>query len=191
MGKAVKKAECTTDIPVCGQNISTDRNICDTLQPDRREGMKVRRKDLWALLESQETVCVGPELFEEFIFPYQKDIADVFGLVYYGCCEPVHNRFHILKRMKNMTRISVSPWADEAFMAKECGKDIVFSRKPNPTLISTSIFDEAAIRRDLRTTLDTAKNCRLEIIMKDVHTLNNDPGRLARWVRLAREEAAL
>ena len=24
--------------------------------------------------------------------------------------------------------------------------------------------------------------------MKDVHTLNNEPGRLARWVRIAREE---
>ena len=148
------------------------------------------RKDLWALLESQETVGVGPDLFEEFIFPYQKEIADVFGSIYYGCCEPVHTRFHILKRMKNLKRISISPWTDQAFMAVECGNNIVFSRKPNPTLISTSVFDEAAIRRDLRETLDTAKDCRLEIIMKDVHTLNNEPGRLPRWVALAREESA-
>ena len=158
-------------------------------QGDWTAGMKVRRKDLWVLLESQETVGVGPELFEEFIFPYQQDIADVFGLVYYGCCEPVHNRFHILKRLKNLRRISVSPWADQAFMAAECGTDIVFSRKPNPTLISTSVFDEAAIRRDLRETLDIAKGCRLEIVMKDVHTLDNAPTRLPRWVQLAQEEA--
>ncbi|MCL1856270.1 MAG: hypothetical protein FWF84_01310 [Kiritimatiellaeota bacterium] len=150
---------------------------------------KAQRKDLWVLLESQETVGVGPELFEEFIYPYQKAVADVFGFVYYGCCEPVNNRFHILKRMENLKRISVSPWADEAFMAEACGNDIVFSRKPNPTLISTSVFDEAAIRRDLRATLDTAKRCRLEIIMKDVHTLDNDPSRLPRWVELARKEA--
>jgi hypothetical protein len=26
--------------------------------------------------------------------------------------------------------------------------------------------------------------------MKDVHTLNNEPARLARWVQLAREESA-
>jgi hypothetical protein len=36
--------------------------------------------------------------------------------------------------------------------------------------------------------LTSAHGCRVEIIMKDVHTLNNEPGRLPRWVALAREE---
>lgn len=73
-------------------------------------------------------------------------------------------------------------------MAEALGRDYVFSRKPNPTLISTEIFDETAIRDDLRQTLDLTRDCRLEIIMKDVHTLNNEPERLTRWVELAREE---
>ena len=73
-------------------------------------------------------------------------------------------------------------------MAEALGRDYVFSRKPNPALISTGIFDEDAIRADIRETLDVAGDCRLEIIMKDVHTLDNDPTRLARWVELAREE---
>jgi hypothetical protein len=29
--------------------------------------------------------------------------------------------------------------------------------------------------------------CSLEIIMKDVHTLNGEPDRLTRWVKMARE----
>ncbi len=153
-------------------------------------GSPVRRQDLWVLLESQETVGVGPELFEEFIFPYQLSIAEQFGRCYYGCCEPVNNRWHILKRLPNLARVSVSPWADQAFMANAVGRDVVFSRKPNPTLISTARFDEEAIRADIRQTLDIARGCRLELIMKDVHTLNNEPGRIARWVQLAREEIA-
>jgi hypothetical protein len=36
--------------------------------------------------------------------------------------------------------------------------------------------------------MDLAGSCRIEIIMKDVHTLNEQPGRLARWVQIAREE---
>ena len=75
-------------------------------------------------------------------------------------------------------------------MAEHCGRRIVFSRKPNPALISTGTFDEAAIRADLRETLVAAGRCRLEIIMKDVHTLNNEPLRLPRWVQLARETIA-
>ncbi|HAS82559.1 MAG TPA: hypothetical protein DCS43_07795 [Verrucomicrobia bacterium] len=148
----------------------------------------VRERDLWVLLESQETVGVGPELFEEFVFPYHLSIAQRFGKVYYGCCEPVNNRWHIIKRLPGLSRVSVSPWADQRFMAEALGRDYVFSRKPNPTLISTDGFDEAAIRKDIQETLDVARGGRLEIIMKDVHTLNNEPERLARWVQIAREE---
>lgn len=162
----------------------------DLPQPDAPKDGKVRTKDQWVLLESQETVGVGPDLFEEFIFPYQNDVAAHFGKCYYGCCEPVNNRWHVLTRLPNLARVSVSPWADEAVMAAGCGTRIVFSRKPNPTLISTPHFDEVQIRADLRQTLRAAGKCRLEIIMKDVHTLSNDPGRLARWVQLAREEIA-
>jgi hypothetical protein len=151
-------------------------------------GERVRSRDLWVLSESQETVGVGPDLFEEFVFPYQLSIMERFGKTYYGCCEPVHGRWHVLKKIPNLARVSVSPWADQAFMADALGRQYVFSRKPNPTLVSTGVFDEEAIREDLRQTMRVARNCRLEVIMKDVHTLNNEPGRLARWVQIAREE---
>ena len=146
--------------------------------------------DLWVLSESQETVGVGAEQFEEFIFPYQKTITDLFGKVYYGCCEPVHHRVHVLKKIPNLARVAVSPWADEKIMARELGRRYVYSRKPNPALISTARFDETVIRADLRQTLEVAGDCRLEIIMKDIHTLNNQPDRLPRWVQLARETIA-
>jgi hypothetical protein len=156
-------------------------------QPGWKPGDPVRLADRWVLSESQETVGVGPEMFETFIFPYQLDIARHFGRCYYGCCEPVHTRWHVLKRLPNLARVSISPWADQTFMAEACGTHTVFSRKPNPTLISTTGFDEAAIRADLRETLTIARGCRVELIMKDVHTLHNEPHRLARWVQLARE----
>jgi len=41
---------------------------------------------------------------------------------------------------------------------------------------------------DLKETIKLCRknNCPLELIMKDVHTLNDEPDRLARWVELAR-----
>ena len=156
-------------------------------QPGKEAGDPVQLKDQWVLLESQETVGVGPEQFEELFFRYQLSIAERFGKCYYGCCEPLNTRWHILKRIPNLARVSVSPWVDEEVIANELGSDIVYSRKPNPTLISTKHFDEDAIRADIRNTLTVAKDCRVEIIMKDVHTLNNEPARLPRWVEIARE----
>jgi len=156
-------------------------------QPDWREGDPVRARDLWVLSESQETVGISPAMFAEFIFPYQLPLIERFGLSYYGCCEPVHTRWDCLKRIPNLRRVSVSPWCDQQFMADALGRDYIFCRKPNPTLISTEHFDEELIRRDLRQTREVAGECHLEIVMKDVHTLCDEPWRLGRWVELARE----
>jgi hypothetical protein len=149
----------------------------------------VRVQDLWGLSESQETVGVSPRLFEEFIFPYQQPVIERFGLSYYGCCEPVHSRIKIIKQLNNLRRVSVSPWCDQEMIARELGDEIIFCRKPNPALISTEAWDEESMRQDIHTTLRAANGCRLEFAMKDVHTLNNQPWRLGRWVQIAREES--
>jgi hypothetical protein len=156
-------------------------------QPGWKNGDSVRLIDLWGLSESQETVGISPRMFEEYIFPYQLPVIQQFGLSYYGCCEPVHNRWHIIKRIPNLRRVSISPWCDEEQMAAELGQDYIYCRKPNPTLISTGYFDEEAIKDDIRTTLRYAGDCAVEFAMKDVHTLNDEPNRLGRWVALARE----
>jgi len=158
--------------------------------PGTNDGKNVRLKDLWGLSESQETVGISPTMFEEFVFPYQLPIIERFGLSYYGCCEPIHNRWHIVKRIPNLRRVSISPWCDQEQMAADMGGDYIFCRKPNPAIISTRRFDEDAIREDIRTTLRAAGDTPLEFAMKDVHTLNDDPMRLGRWVELAREVCA-
>ena len=150
-------------------------------------GQVGRVRDMWGLSESQETVGVSPEMFGEFIFPYQLPVISRFGLSGYGCCEPIHERFDIIKQIPNLRRISVSPWADQAKMVEQLGRDYVFSRKPNPTLISTGDFDEELIRRDLRETIEVTKGLNVEIVMKDVHILDGQPERLGRWSRIARE----
>ncbi len=156
---------------------------------DAAEGNSVRLNDLWVLSESQETSSVSTAMFDEFVFQYQRPILERFGRTYYGCCEPVHLRWDVLKQIPNLKRVSVAPWCDQALMAEALGRDYVFSRKPNPTLVSTTSFDEDLIRKDLHATLSAASVCNLEIILKDVHTLGGQPERMFRWVALAREES--
>jgi hypothetical protein len=157
-------------------------------QPDWRTGDPVRTKDMWVLAESQESVGVSPQMLEEFVYPYYRSIVERFGRCYYGCCEPVHQCWHVIKNLPNLKRLSISPWCDEAFMAAQLGREYVFSRKCHPTRISTPQFDEGEIRNELRYTLEVAKGCNVELIMKDVHTLCGEPWRMGRWVEIAREE---
>jgi hypothetical protein len=157
-------------------------------QRDWVPGSPMRLRDVWGFAESQETVGVSPRMFEELVLPCQVPLLERFGLNCYGCCEPLERRIDaILKNVPRLRRVSVSPWADQKVMADKLGKSYVFSKKPHPTLVATG-FDERAIRDDLRKTLRIAGNGVLEIVMKDTHTVQGDPTRLTRWVRIALEE---
>lgn len=157
-------------------------------QEDYVSGKPGRLKDMWGLSESQETVGVSPSMFEEFVFQYQLPIISKFGFACYGCCEPIDNRWHIVKRIPNLRRVSVSPWANQEKMADNLGKDYIYSRKPNPTMVSTDFWDEGIIRGDIRKTLEITRDLNVEIVLKDVHTLCKEPDRLGRWAHIIRDE---
>jgi hypothetical protein len=151
---------------------------------------KVRPFDMWGFSESQETVSVHPDMFEEFVFQYQLPIAEKFGLNCYGCCEPLDSRWHIIKKLPRLRRISVSPWADVNLMSEYLGQNYIFSRKPSPTDISVPNPDWNRIRKNLREFTLSTRNNRTEIIMKDNHTIGNNPDNVKTWCRIAQEEAA-
>lgn len=150
---------------------------------------RVRTIDMWGFAESQETVGVSPELYNEFIFPYQKTILDRFGLNCYGCCEPLDKRWHYVKNFPRLRRVSVSPWSDVEQMAEFLQADYILSLKPSPVPLAQPSLDEDAIRDELRRNLRATRNCRVEVIMKDNHTLGGNPENAVRWVRIAQEEA--
>jgi hypothetical protein len=150
---------------------------------------RVRTRDMWGFAESQETVGVSPQMFAEFVLPYQLPILQRFGLNCYGCCEPLDKRWHVVQQIPNLRRVSVSPWADHAAMAEMLQARYIYSMKPRPADLAMETFDEERVRADLRRMLRITRNCRVEVIMKDNHTIRNDPRRVTRWVEIAREEA--
>ncbi len=152
----------------------------------------VTTMDMWGYCESQETVGVSPQVFEEYIFPYQREILKRFGLNIYGCCEPLDLRWDSVKKIDRLRKVTVSPWSDDELMSEYLGKKYVYCKKVNPSLIATASIDENAVRDELRKTFEsTRKNdCRVEVLMRDVMTLGGNPQNAARWVQIAREEAA-
>jgi hypothetical protein len=151
----------------------------------------VRPVDMWGFAESQETVGISASMFEEFIFPYQLSLLERFGLNCYGCCEPLDSRWHVVEKFPRLRRVSMSPWVNVEVMAERLGNPYVFSWKPHPGVLATDTFDEEFVRQTLRQGLRALKrnDCRVEIIMKDCHTIRHDPQRVIRWVQIAKEEA--
>ena len=154
------------------------------------DGRPVGPQDLWCHTESQETVGVSPQMFEEFIYQYQLPLQKRFGLNCYGCCEALEKRWPIIKKTPNLRRISVSQWANKKEMAEHLEEKDIYSAKPSPTDLAQPRINEEAARKRLREILEVSKGCVVELLMKDNHTLGGNPHNITRWVEIAREEVA-
>lgn len=176
--------ECT-----CG----TCFNFTTLLPTQDVEPGTVKLSDMWSGMDSQETVGVSPELFHEFCFPYYKELAELYGLVYWGCCEPADPIWETsLCKLPNLKAVSISRWADQQYMADAlAGTGIIYSRKPDPNLLGVDVqLDEDAWAKEIRTTLELTdgKNIPVEFIVRDVYTMHGNLGKARRAVAIAQRE---
>lgn len=151
---------------------------------------KITTNDLWGYLDSQETVGVSPEMFDEFFFPYYLQIAKQFGLLSYGCCEPVHAHWEkSLSRLPELRKISISPWCNEDYMGEVLkGSNTIYHRKPSPNFLGVGKnLDEDAFREYILKTINAAKGCKLEFSFRDVYNLEGNPGKVRRAVQIIRD----
>ncbi len=147
----------------------------------------VSRGDLWGYMAAQEFTAVSPAMHEEFLLRYQLPILSRFGLVAYGCCEDLTHKIDMLRQIPNLRRIAVSPFADTARCAEQIGTDYVFSYRPSPADMVSYSFDPDRIRRILTRDLDAARDCHVDITLKDVETVEGDPERVRQWVSITRQ----
>jgi hypothetical protein len=147
-------------------------------------------KDVWGFMDSQETVGLSSEMYNEFIFSYYKKISDQFGLFSYGCCEPVDSIYDIcLSKCDNLRKLSISPWCNEEYMGERLrGKNIIYQRKPSPNYLGVGYeFDEAGWRDHILATVKAARGCNVEFIVRDVYSLSGNLGKIKRAVQIAKE----
>lgn len=173
-------------------------NVChcsyiytDELLSDFGKGPGSTSDKCWSMGLAQLFSSASPAVTEEFEIPYIQEMAKYFHSIYYGCCDRLDDRMDLVFQIPNVRKISCSPWSKkEPFAEKLQGKNIIMSNKPNPAFLSGS-YDEDLIRKDIRETMDIAKKygVKVELIMKDISTVNNTPERLTRWAEIAMEEA--
>ena len=140
---------------------------------------------------SQMLSTVSPQMFKEFEVDYTSRICARFGLVYYGCCDPLDRKMAEVRLIPNVRKVSMSPWADEERGAAEIGTDFVYSRKPSPAFLAVDHFSPDRIRADLVRTREVCQKhaCSLEYILKDISTVRYRPERLFEWAQIAMQVA--
>lgn len=147
----------------------------------------VRLCDCMGWAESQELTGVSPAMHEEFALQYEQPLMELFGLSSYGCCEDLTHKIDMLRQVKNLRQIGVTPWADVRKCVEQIGTDYSISWRPNPAHLAGD-FDEAFIRQYLRSNLESLRGTAFHIFLKDIHSCGGHPERLTRWTQICREE---
>jgi hypothetical protein len=164
----------------------------DELPPEGFDPDHVRAKDLWIGVAAQLFSCVSPRMHWEFALQYELRILNRFGLTYYGCCDPLHRKMAMLERVPNLRKVSMNFLVNVDEAVGSVGNRYVFSYKPHPAVFATGTWDLDHARQELATVLAKAKahGCFVEVIMKDISTVQYQPQRLWEWARMATEVAA-
>lgn len=170
------------DLPL----IHCTAGYCDDLKTPA--GTPVLRRNVWGRCMAQIFASVSPAMHEEFEIEYQKRTMAPFGLVYYGCCEPLDRKIDIVRKIPRLRKISVTPWADVHVAAEAIGNDYVMAVKPNPAHVGGP-FDVAVVRREIKEILDACyrNGCSCDIVLKDISTVGHRPENLRLWEQTVME----
>jgi len=150
---------------------------------------EVKAHHMWGCSNAQIFSEVSPEMHWEFAIEHDLKWLERWNKTYYGCCEPLAGKGHLLKQIPNLRKVSFSPWNPTEKGIAELGGDYVISRKPSPSIFATTKFDAVQARKEIRDFLDVSEdNCHIEFIMKDISTVKYDPARLWEWESICMEE---
>ena len=186
--KAQQEAEDAGDWGLCDWSTQVMPYTKELADP--RPNVSAKRGEIWGYFAAQEFAGVSPALHEEFLLRYQMPIMEKFGIVAYGCCEDLTLKIDMLRKVPNLRRIAITPFANVKRCAEQIGPDYICSYRPNPAMLAVE-FDEAWIGKVLRDDFAwfRAHGCYVDLCLKDVSTVGGDASRLVRFTELAKRIA--
>jgi hypothetical protein len=149
--------------------------------------MNIRTEDLWGSSVSQIFGSVSPQMQYDFGLEYEREWMDRFALIYYGCCEALHDKIDILSTIPNLRKISLSPFVDVKKAAERINGRYVASLKPSPIPFAHSDYSVEREMATLRQNLQWCKDagCNVEIALKDLISVQLEPQRVWQWIDAA------
>jgi len=150
-----------------------------------RQTLGVATCQMWGCSNAQIFSAVSPDMHWEFALKHDLPWLSRWGLTYYGCCEPLDFKLDLLRRIPNLRKVSINYRVKLDRAVRNVAGRYVFSYKPNPAIFATEVWRPDDARQELMRVLEQARDCHVEIIMKDISTVRYQPQRLWEWAALA------
>lgn len=168
---------------------NTGPMFCSDAPRDDAQPGNISLSDLWLHTESQEFQEVSPAMWEEFLLSYQIPILSQFWLASYGCCENLTRKLNGVLKIPNLRIFVCSAWTDLRKVVDAVGDryTIMWREKASEIVFADDI---TPIRKNQEEAMRIAQGCRVQIVLRELQTLNGRPERLKDWARSAKEVAA-
>ena len=149
---------------------------------------KLRLSDEWAYVSAQTSSGLGPDMYAEFVQPYNEKFAELFTRksVYYHGCEPLDQKASIIKNLSNLRRFHISPWSDIKAIREETEDAFVYEIHDHPGKVFFGMNKED-MKKSIKKLVDDAKGSIFDLNISDIHNLNGNPMLLRDWAEAAQE----
>ena len=156
-----------------------------------REGFDLRKLKLcdeWAYISAQTSSGFGPEMYAEFVQPYDKKLAEFFTnkTVYYHGCESLDQKARVIKTLPNLRRFHISPWSSVRAIREETQDKFVYEVHDHPGKVFFGMTKED-MKKAIKELTDEAKGSVFELNISDIHNINGNPLLLRDWAEAAQE----
>lgn len=152
-------------------------------------GLATSLKGTWAYIHAQSAASLSPEMYAEFVHPYNCRLAAITGKNYYHGCEDLSRKCRTIKTLPNLRLFHVSPWTPIEPVLAEMGTAFAYEVHSHPTNV---LFGDGVegIRSELERLEERARGTSHILTLADVETFAGRFDRVAYWAETAREIAS-
>ncbi len=149
---------------------------------------KPRLQDEWAYISAQTSSGLGPEMYEEFVHPFNVRLARLFpgGSVYYHGCECLDQKLDVLSTLPNLRRLHVSPWSSLKKASEKFEGKVVLEVHAHPGKVFFG-YTRDDMRLEIEKLVGEAGGASMDLNLSDIHSVNGNPDLLREWAEVAQE----
>ena len=149
---------------------------------------KPRLQDEWSYISAQTSSGLGPEMYEEFVHPFNVRLARLFpgGSVYYHGCECLDQKLDVLSTLPNLRRLHVSPWSSLKKASEKFEGKVVLEVHAHPGKVFFG-YTRDDMRLEIEKLVGEAGGASMDLNLSDIHSVNGNPDLLREWAEVAQE----
>jgi hypothetical protein len=143
----------------------------------------------WCYVHAQSSASLSPEMYAEFVQPYNARIARLFGRIYYHGCEDLGRKAAVIRDLPHLSYFHVSPWTrltDVVPVLRDRPVVLEVHSPPQEVLFE---YRREEMHNELRRRIARAQGMVFDLKLCDIQTIQGAEGQLERWTEIAMEES--